>query len=94
MRTYTINATAPTTYQLQSLRAFGIGADKNGNGSYTGQKDFETEVEAKEYLKSRAAMYNDEDPEGTEERLAGMYDSIEQFGSLTLDAVTAHIQQI
>lgn len=92
--TYTINATAPISYQLQSLRAFGIGADKNGNGSFYGEKEFETEKEAKEYLKSRADMYNDEDPAGSDERLADMYNSIEKYGSLTLDAVTAHIEKV
>jgi hypothetical protein len=92
--TFKITATAPTVYQLQSLRAFGIGADKNGNGSYTGEKECETEEEAKVYLKGRAAMYNDDDPEGTEERLADMYNDIEQYGRLTLDAVTAHIESI
>ena len=92
--TFKITATAPTTFQLQSLRAFGIGADKNGNGSFSGEKEFETVDEAKEFLKNRASMYNDGDPEGTEEHLADMCDSIDRYGSLTLDAVSAHIEEV
>jgi hypothetical protein len=92
--TFKITATAPTSYQLQSLRTFGIGADKNGNGSFSGEKEFDTEEEAKDYLKGRASIYNESDPEGTEQRLAEMHDSIEKYGSLTLDAVTANIEGI
>jgi hypothetical protein len=91
---FKITATAPTSYQLQSLRAFGIGADKNGNGSFTGSMNFDNEGEAKDYLKKRASLYNESDPEGTEQRLAEMHDSIEKYGSLTLDAVTANIEGI
>jgi hypothetical protein len=92
--TYTINATAPTAYQFNSLKAFGMGYQKNGNGAFLASQSFDTEEEAKDYLKGRAAMYNDEDPCGSEERLSDMYDSIGRFGSLTLDAVTAHISEV
>lgn len=92
--TFQISATAPTAYQLNSLRAFNLDTKQNGNGSISGTLDFESEDEAKKYLKNRAAMYNDGDPEGTEEKLATMYDRIEKFGSLTLDAVTAHINEV
>lgn len=91
--TYTIKATAPTAYQLQSLIAFAIGSDKNGNGSFTGEKEFDTDEEAKEYLKGRASVYNDEDPCGSDERLAKMYANIDRYGMLTLDAVTARIEE-
>jgi hypothetical protein len=90
---YTITATAPTVYQLNSLTAFGMGYKKNGNGSFSASQQFDTEDMAKEYLKNRAAMYNDDDPEGTYERLMEMFDSIDRFGSLTLDAVSAHIEE-
>lgn len=92
--TYSINATAPTVYQLNSLRAFGMGFEKNPNGSFYASKEFETKDEAKEYLKSRALMYNDEDPCGSEDRLAEMYDSIDNFGNLTLDAASAQINEV
>lgn len=91
--TYTITATAPTAYQLSSLRAFNIGAKKNGNGSFTGEESFDTKEAAEQYLIKRADMYNDEDPEGSEEKLAEMHNNIKQYGFLTLDAVTARIEE-
>jgi len=90
--TYTIIATAPTVYQLSSLKAFGMGANKHGNGSFSASQEFDSEDEAKQYLRKRAEMYNSNDPYGTEERLADMYRDIE-YGVLTLDAATAHIEE-
>lgn len=92
--TYTIKATAPTAYQLSSLAAFNIGTNKNGNGSYSGEQSFETKEAAEQYLINRADLYNDEDPEGSEEKLSKMYNEIKQHGRLTLDAVTARIEEI
>lgn len=91
---FKITATAPTTYQLSSLRAFNLDTKKNGNGSHSGELTFESKDAAMEHLIKRADMYNDQDPEGTEERLAEMYNDINQFGQLTLDAVTAHIEVV
>lgn len=54
---------------------------------------FDSEDEAKEYLTKRADKYNDEDPNGREERLVDMYADI-QNGCLTIDAVTAHIEEV
>ena len=88
-----IIASAPTSYQLQSLRAFGIPYKANGNGSYTATRHFDTENEAKEYLINRAGLYNTEDPEGSESRLASMLADIDR-GVLTLDAATARIEEI
>jgi hypothetical protein len=91
--TYTIKATAPTAYQVSSLSAFNIGVKKNGNGSYSGEQAFETKEAAEQYLIKRADIYNDQDPEGTEEKLAEMHNDIKQYGLLTLDAVTARIEE-
>ncbi len=88
-----ITATAPTVYQLNSLAAFNLGHKKNGNGSFTGIQTFENEEAAKEYLKSRADLYNEQDPEGSPEKIQNMYNDI-QRGSLRLDAVTAHIEDL
>ena len=90
---YQIKAIAPTIYQLHSLRAFNIGSKAIGNGAYIGKIFFNTEEEAKDYLTSRADKYNDEDPEGSESKLADMYADISN-GALTLDAVTAYINII
>lgn len=84
---YIITATAPTSYQLNSLRAFNL----NGTGM-TRTMEFGSEEEAKDYLKTRADKYNDEDPCGSEERLEEMYSDIES-GSLRLDAVSAYIEE-
>lgn len=83
-----ITATAPTFHQLNSLRAFNL----DGNGM-TRTMTFSSEEEAKDYLRSRADKYNDADPNGSEVRLANMYDDIE-CGCLTLDAVTARTEEI
>ena len=88
-----ITATAPTSYQLNSLKAFGMGYNENGNGSFSAEKEFESNEAAKEYLKSRAEQYNSEDPSGSDLRLQKMYDNINQ-GLLKLDAVTAYIEEI
>jgi len=89
---FQIKATAPTSYQLRSLRAFQLEDNNNGNGSHTGRLFFDTEEEAKDYLRIRADKFNDEDPQGSEERLAEMYSDIERC-ALTLDAVTAYISE-
>lgn len=90
---FKITATAPTTYQLSSLRAFNLDTKKNGNGSITGELAFETKEEAEQHLIKRADMYNDQDPEGTDEKLAEMHNDIKKYGHLTLDAVTARIEE-
>lgn len=89
-----ISATAPTGYQLQSLRHFGMEVNKNGNGSYSAHQDFDTEEEAKQYLKSRAEMYFDGNSDNDEPDLIDALDSIEKHGVLRLDAVTAGIDEI
>jgi hypothetical protein len=89
-----ITATAPTHYQINSLNAFNLenvkGLNGSYNGSYTGVKIFDSVKDAKEYLTTRAVMYNDADPCGSKQRLANMCKDIKR-GYLTLDAVTAHI---
>ena len=89
-----ITATAPTAYQLQSLRHFGMEVKKHGNGSYTAHQDFDTEKEAKEYLEQRAQMYFDGNSDNDEKDLIEALDSIQKHGVLTLDAATARIDEI
>jgi len=88
-----IKATAPTAYQIRSLTSLGMGYKKNMNGSFSALMKFDNEDDAKQYLRSRAEKYNDEDPCGTEKRLQDMYADIEH-GALTLDAVTAYVEEI
>lgn len=83
-----ITATAPTGYQLSSLNAFNLDVKKNGNGSFTGTMEFGTKEEAVEYLENRAILYFD-----TEEEVYAACEEIKK-GYLTLDAVTARIEEV
>ena len=89
-----ITATAPTSYQLQSLRHFGMEIKKHLHGSYFSTQDFDTEKEAKEYLKTRAELYFDGNSDNDEVNLIDALDSIEKRGVLTLDAVTADMEEV
>ena len=89
-----ITATAPTSYQLQSLRHFGMEIKKHLHGSYFSTQDFDTEKEAKEYLKTRAELYFDGNSDNDEVNLIDALDSIEKHGVLTLDAVTADMEEV
>ena len=89
-----ITATAPTSYQLQSLRHFGMEIKKHLHGSYYSTQDFDTEKEAKEYLKTRAEMYFDGNSDNDEVNIIDALDSIEKRGVLTLDAVTADMEEV
>jgi len=84
-----INATAPTVYQLNSLSAFGMGNKKNGNGSYSASMEFQTMKEAKEYLVSRANNYFECPKELREAKR-----EIRLYGCLQLDAVQATINRL
>ena len=88
-----ITAKAPTVHQLNSLSLFGMGYKEHKDGSFTASREFESEQEAKDFLRSRAEQYNSEDPNGSDERLADMYEDIEA-GSLRLDAVMAFIEEV
>lgn len=88
--THRITATAPTVYQKRSLSFFNLNEKANGNGSFTGTMDFESEDDAKEYLISRAEMYYDEYEGQVDEH----FEDIQRYGSLTIDAVTARIEEI
>ena len=86
---FRITATAPTSYQYQSLANFGK-PEKLGNGSFRFQQDFETEEDAKQYLIERAEGYFDDNMTACE--MAEQ--EINNFGQVTLDAVTGYIEEI
>ena len=94
MRQFKIKAIAPTSYQLQSLKHFGMEIKKYGNGSYTSQQEFDSEGEAKAYLKERAERYFDGNSDNDEEKLITALEDIEKYGSLRLDAVIADIEEV
>lgn len=90
MTQFKVSATAPTVYQIQSLRHFGMDVKKHGNGSFSSEQVFDTEEEAKAYLVERAEKYYDEFEGQVDEHLEG----IEKYGMLTIDAVTARIDEV
>jgi hypothetical protein len=84
-----ITATAPTIYQLRSLREFGMPVTDQRNGSYSACQEFDSEEDAIEYLTNRAENYFE-----TEEEIEDAIEIIEKYGQLRLDAVTAYIETI
>jgi len=83
----TIRATAPITYQLSSLKAFGMEIKSLLNGTHYSEQEFESEKAAKDFLYQRAQVYADR----TGGNLDRMEDEISK-GYLTLDAVTGYIE--
>ncbi len=86
-----ITATAPTVYQLKSLSGFGIKTNQHMNGSFTFVQEFINKLDAEKYLLKRAYIYSNVH-DTTEDELNEMINTITNNGSLTLDAVTAHIE--
>ena len=62
---------------------------RNEFGRFVAEQEFETEDDAKAYLRSRAEMVLETEAEITE----ALHD-IEKYGRLTLDAVTASIEEV
>lgn len=85
-----ITATAPTSYQTTSLRAFNMGCTPNSNGSYSASQGFDTKMEARVYLDRLAQNYYEEDAKAMKEAQR----DIRLHDCLTLDAVTARIEPI
>lgn len=90
MKEFKLIATADTAYQLQSLRNFGMEVKSHLDGSYSAEKEFETEQKAKEFLIERAEIYFDME----EEKLIDAIDTINRFGSIRLDASTGRIVEL
>ena len=87
---YQVKATAPTTYQLQSVRLFGSPIKSNMDGSHTFKSEiFDTEQEAKDYLIERAEMYFENDDE-----LQEAINDINEYSSLSMDAATGGVYEV
>jgi len=86
---FKVTATAPTSYQYSSLTKFNLDKKENANGSITGDRIFDTKEEAKQYLIDRAKRYYDEYEGQVDEHL----EDIENYDCLTIDAVTARIEE-
>ena len=85
---YKITAIAPTSYQFSSMLSFGM-PYRNEYGRFIAQQEFASEEDAKEHLRARAEMSLESEEEITE----ALHD-IEKYGRLTLDAVTASIEEV
>ncbi len=85
--TFKVVAIAPTSYQFSSMLSFGTPYRKSG-GRFIAEQEFDTEEEAKDYLRDRADMYYDD-----EQGLNNALYEINKYGFLTLDAVTASIER-
>lgn len=88
MTKFKITATAPTSYQIGSLRLFGLNVKSYPTGSHVGEEVFDTEEEAKAFLTKRAEMYFEEENE-----LNDAISSIQKYGSLRMDAVSGSIDE-
>lgn len=87
---YQVKATAPTSYQLQSVRLFGSPIKSNMDGSHTFKSEiFDTEQEAKDYLIQRAEMYFE-----NEDDLQEAIDEINEYGSLSMDAASGGVYEV
>jgi len=84
--TFKVIAIAPTSYQFSSMLSFGMPYRKSG-GRFIAEQEFHTEEEAKDYLRYRAERYFEIGNE-----LANAFDEINNYGFLTIDAVTASIE--
>lgn len=84
---YTIIAVAPTSYQFSSMLSFGM-PYVNYYGKFIASMEFETEEEAKDYLRDRAHMYYE-----NERKLNNALYEINKYGILTIDAVTCLIER-
>jgi len=87
---FQVKATAPTTYQLQSVRLFGSPIKSNMDGSDTFTSEiFDTEQEAKDYLIDSAEMYFE-----NEDELQEAINDINKYGSLSMDAATGGVYEV
>lgn len=86
-----IIATAPTSYQLNSLRALAgsFTTAANPDGSFELRATFDTRAEAIEHLKDRAYRIYDDRVE-YREAIA----EINRYNMLTYDCLTARIERI
>lgn len=85
-----ISATAPTIYQIQSLKAIASirGIEANPDGSFEFKAIFSTKNDAVSYLSHIAyKLFEDR-----KEYMEAMSD-IKKYGSLTYDTITARIEK-
>lgn len=87
-----IEAIAKDLSQLGALHQFGIPTKQINPSTFISIKEMESIQEAEQYLISIAEKYNKENPGPTGDELIEMYNSIKDYGHLTINQVTAQIK--
>jgi hypothetical protein len=82
---YKVIAKAPTAYQTSSLAQFGMGIKQKMDGSIYAEEIFDTEEEAKEFLKFQAQAYYGDDAKE-------WLDNIDAGGGVVIDGAGASIE--
>ena len=85
---FKVIAKAPTVYQFRSLGHFFLNITE-GCGSFSGEKIFNTKKDAEQHLIECAERYYDEYEGQVDEHI----DEIKKYGTLTIDAVSAGIEE-
>lgn len=83
-----IIASAPTTYQLTELNYFNLNKIESELSGIHAEKEFSSTEKAKEHLRTIAEEYFE-----TEKECNSAFSQIENYGTLTLDAITATIEE-
>jgi hypothetical protein len=86
---FKVTAKAPTVYQFRSLGHFFLNITE-GCGSFYGEKIFNTKKDAEQHLIECAERYYDEYEGQVDEHI----DEIKKYGTLTIDAVSAGIEEV
>jgi hypothetical protein len=86
---FKVTAKAPTAHQFRSLGQFFLNITE-GCGSFSGEKIFSTKKDAERHLIECAERYYDEYEGQVHEHI----DEIKKYGTLTIDAVSAGIEEV
>lgn len=89
-RGFRIFGTAPTVYQLDSLRIFGYPVKKTPGGSFYVEEEFKTREEATQSLKDLVEVLYQR---GTleEDEYTATLDKVGKYGQMSYDAATVKI---
>ena len=91
MKNFKVTCSVPTTYQLNSIKTLMGSYDSHRDGSYSKSYEFDTEEEAKDFLRERlSVLFNDTDMNEDEYNKA--LEGIES-GYLSYDAAQASVEK-
>lgn len=90
---FAVKSTVPTVYQSRSIQTLMGFAEKRISGAYTASVEFDTEEEAKDFLRGRLSVLFGE-TDMNEDQYNEAMDYIAKYGSLSYDAATARIEEV